>query len=34
MNGNHAAPWIADAWNKGVRNFDLPVAYEGLRMRP
>ena len=33
MNGNHAAPWIADAWNKGVRNFDLPVAYEGLRKR-
>jgi predicted alpha-1,2-mannosidase len=33
MNGNHAAPWIADAWNKGVRNFDLPIAYEGLRKR-
>lgn len=33
MNGNHAAPWIVDAWNKGVRNFDLPVAYEGLRKR-
>ncbi len=33
MNGNHAAPWIADAWNKGVRNFDLPVAYAGLRKR-
>ncbi len=33
MNGNHAAPWIADAWNKGVRNFDLPTAYEGLRKR-
>ena len=33
MNGNHAAPWIADAWNKGVRDFDLPVAYEGLRKR-
>jgi predicted alpha-1,2-mannosidase len=33
MNGNHAAPWIADAWNKGVRNFDLPAAYEGLRKR-
>jgi len=33
MNGNHAAPWIADAWSKGVRNFDLPVAYEGLRKR-
>ena len=33
MNGNHAAPWIVDAWNKGVRNFDLPTAYEGLRKR-
>ncbi|GAA3751981.1 GH92 family glycosyl hydrolase [Terriglobus aquaticus] len=33
MNGNHAAPWIADAWNKGVRNFDLPTAYAGLRKR-
>ncbi len=33
MNGNHAAPWIADAWNKDVRNFDLPAAYEGLRKR-
>jgi predicted alpha-1,2-mannosidase len=33
MNGNHAAPWFADAWFKGVRNFDLPTAYEGLRKR-
>ncbi|MEK6397047.1 MAG: GH92 family glycosyl hydrolase, partial [Terriglobus sp.] len=33
MNGYHAAPWIADAWNKGVQNFDLPTAYEGLRKR-
>ena len=33
MNGNHAAPWIADAWFKGVRNFDLPVAFDGLRKR-
>ena len=24
MNGNHSAPWFADAWFKGVRNFDLP----------
>ncbi len=23
MNGNHSAPWFADAWFKGVRNFDL-----------
>jgi predicted alpha-1,2-mannosidase len=31
MNGNHAAGWIADAWFKGVRDFDLEAAYEGLR---
>ncbi len=33
MNGNHSAPWIADAWFKGVRNFDLQTAYEGVRKR-
>jgi len=33
MNGNHSAPWFADAWFKGVRNFDLPTAYEGVRKR-
>jgi len=33
MNGNHAAPWFADAWFKGVRNFDLATAYEGVRNR-
>jgi len=33
MNGYHAAPWIADAYSKGVRNFDLPMAYAGLRKR-
>lgn len=33
MNGNHSAPWFADAWFKGVRNFDLPIAYEGIRAR-
>ena len=33
MNGNHSAPWIADAWFKGVRNFDLEKAYAGLRKR-
>jgi predicted alpha-1,2-mannosidase len=33
MNGNHAAPWFADAWFKGVRNFDLATAYEGVRKR-
>lgn len=33
MNGNHAAPWFADAWFKGVRNFDLQTAYQGVRKR-
>ena len=33
MNGNHSAPWFADAWFKGVRNFDLPTAYDGIRNR-
>lgn len=33
MNGNHSAPWFADAWFKGVRGFDLPIAYEGVRKR-
>lgn len=33
MNGNHAAPWFADAWFKGVRDFDLATAYEGIRKR-
>jgi predicted alpha-1,2-mannosidase len=33
MNGNHAAPWFADAWFKGVRNFDIATAYEGVRKR-
>src|SRR5882724_7441772 len=31
MTGNHAAAWFADAWFKGVRNFDLKKAYEGVR---
>ena len=31
MNGNHAANWMADAWFKGVRNFDVKTAYAGLR---
>jgi predicted alpha-1,2-mannosidase len=31
MTGNHAAAWIADAWAKGVRNFDVKKAYEGVR---
>jgi predicted alpha-1,2-mannosidase len=33
MNGNHAAPWFADAWFKGVHNFDLEAAFEGVRKR-
>ena len=33
MNGNHSAPWFADAWFKGVRNFDLPTAFEGILKR-
>lgn len=33
MNGNHSAPWFADAWFKGVKNFDLATAYEGVRKR-
>ncbi|WP_316734735.1 GH92 family glycosyl hydrolase [Pedobacter aquatilis] len=31
MTGNHAAAWFLDSYNKGVRNFDLKKAYEGIR---
>ena len=31
MTANHAAAWIADAWFKGLRDFDLKTAYAGLR---
>lgn len=31
MTGNFAATWMADAWFKGLRDFDLKTAYEGLR---
>lgn len=31
MTGNHAAAWMADAWFKGVRGFDVAKAYEGLK---
>lgn len=31
MNGNHSAAVILDAWNKGVRGFDLGEAYDHLR---
>ena len=30
MIGDQAAPFIAAAWNKGIRNFDAEKAYEGL----
>jgi len=29
--GNHAAAWMADAWYKGVRDFNLQSAYAGVR---
>jgi predicted alpha-1,2-mannosidase len=31
MVGNHASAWMADAWSKGLRNFDIKTGYEGLR---
>jgi len=31
MTGNHAAAWFLDAYNKGVTNFDLKKAYEGVK---
>lgn len=31
MVGNHASAWMADAWSKGLRNFDVKTAYEGLK---
>lgn len=31
MTGNPIAPWTADAWAKGVTNFDLAAAYAGIR---
>ena len=31
MNGNHSAAVILDAWNKGVRGFDLKEAYNHLK---
>ena len=31
MTGNHSAAWMADAWFKGIRNFDLKTGYEGVR---
>ncbi len=31
MTGNHSAAWLADAWFKGVTNFNMAVGYEGVR---
>ncbi|NOX67338.1 MAG: glycoside hydrolase family 92 protein [Chlorobi bacterium] len=31
MTGNFAASWMTDAWFKGLREFDLEKAYEGLK---
>jgi predicted alpha-1,2-mannosidase len=31
MTGNHSAAWMADAWFKGLRNFDFKTAYEGVK---
>lgn len=31
MIGDHVASVVADAWVKGIRNFDVSKAYEGLR---
>jgi predicted alpha-1,2-mannosidase len=31
MTGNHAAVWMADAWFKGIRNFDLKTGFEGVK---
>lgn len=31
MSGNHAASMVLDAYAKGQRNFDLALAYEGIR---
>lgn len=31
MTGNHAATWIADSWAKGIRDYDLKKAYQGLK---
>jgi predicted alpha-1,2-mannosidase len=31
MTGNHAAAWMADAWSKGITNFDFATAYAGVK---
>ncbi|MFT3946132.1 MAG: GH92 family glycosyl hydrolase [Agriterribacter sp.] len=31
MTANYPAVWMADSWFKGIRNFDIKKAYEGLK---
>jgi predicted alpha-1,2-mannosidase len=31
MTANYTAVWMADAWFKGLRNFDIKKAYQGLK---
>ena len=31
MTGNFSAAWFSDAWFKGLRDFDLKTAYEGIK---
>lgn len=31
MVGNHASAWMLDAYTKGLKNFDLKTAFEGLK---
>lgn len=31
MIGNHALPMILDAYNKGIRDYDVELAYEGMK---
>jgi len=31
MTGNPIAPWTADAWDKGITNFDVAAAYAGIK---
>ncbi|RYE20856.1 MAG: glycoside hydrolase family 92 protein [Sphingobacteriales bacterium] len=31
MVGNHAAAWMADAWFKGIKDFNVKKGYEGLK---
>jgi predicted alpha-1,2-mannosidase len=31
MTGNPIAPWVADAWAKGITNFNVATAYAGIK---